>query len=346
MAFRQFTRCVEPADYRRRSYARMAAQAAAVSAPFAALGALKPWCLLLLLEIFPLAFVIAYCRNWLYERLICLDGNRDVVGAVISISEPPGFLVPDWDNDYSINLLLRNTPFDVTQAVAEETPPYGELIHPHQAILDRQPETPGYPADGYTAKDKATGTESAALHCEFEGAGNHDLMQISEGALGFAIGAFLACLLLPFPADLVVSIMLAAAAFLLSLLGAILAKTVRQGSPSDVDPGLGDIHTNTGPGPNGQGVGADVLYVLGTWVYDPLHEGWNEIHPIKVCSRVGRPGGWDGDWGTQPADDVILRIREAFRVAQAEETKADQARPEHQWRVHPDLDACARDVIL
>jgi len=27
--------------------------------------------------------------------------------------------------------------------------------------------------------------------------------------------------------------------------------------------------------------------VSGTWVYDSAHEGWNEIHPIKKCLRLG-----------------------------------------------------------
>jgi hypothetical protein len=31
----------------------------------------------------------------------------------------------------------------------------------------------------------------------------------------------------------------------------------------------------------------DILVVKGTWVYDSAHEGWNEIHPILHCQRIG-----------------------------------------------------------
>ena len=44
-------------------------------------------------------------------------------------------------------------------------------------------------------------------------------------------------------------------------------------------------------------LGADLLVVMGRWVYDAGHNneghGWNEIHAIKLCERIGR---WDGAW--------------------------------------------------
>jgi hypothetical protein len=73
----------------------------------------------------------------------------------------------------------------------------------------------------------------------------------------------------------------------------------------------------------------------------PLHAGWNEIHPIKVCTKVGRS---DGSWSDQPPD-VILRARHEFEVARADETVASQARPEHQWQIHPDIDGCDPVII-
>ena len=55
------------------------------------------------------------------------------------------------------------------------------------------------------------------------------------------------------------------------------------GNPSDVNPNISSIHPAEVP----DGNGADVLVVKGTWVYDSAHEGWNEIHPIKQCQKVG-----------------------------------------------------------
>lgn len=347
MDYEQYTECIEPSRYRRRSFWNMSSMAAAATAGIASLAITKPWCMLFAIPIFPLVLTILYCRNWLYERLICLGGDVTVVGAAVSVSEPKGIRQwpPDWDNDYSVNLLLKNTEFDVLPEDAWESDPYGELVAPHDAITALGSEVPQYEKGGYLADDEATATTSAALHCEFEGDGNYQLLQICQATLGFVIASFLACVFLPWPADVILSIGLLALAVLLALFGLPLALLVNPGSPSDVNPDIPTIHTNTGPGQNGQGEGADVLYIEGTWVFDPLHEGWNEIHPIKACCIVGEPGGWDGDWSTQPTPAVILRLQQAFEAARAPETQTAQARPEHQWQVHPELDACTRVVI-
>ncbi len=83
-----------------------------------------------------------------------------------------------------------------------------------------------------------------------------------------------------------------------------------------------------------------------TWVFDPPHlgnnGGWNEIHPVKVASICGK---WDGSWTTS-VNTPIERIREGFNVAQAEETIANQALPENQWDLHPDLDGCVSEIAI
>lgn len=347
MAFEQFTRCIEPSKFKERSFGVMWAEAGLVAAPFAALATgLGHWiCLILVGQILGLAFLILYCRNFLFERLICLGGDRSVIGAVVSISSPPGVLKFDWDNDYSLNLLLQNTEFGVTQQEAEATPPFGELIAPQDVITN--PPVSRQTVGGRGLDEKGTGSISAVLHVEFEGAGVYNMMKISEGMLGFAIGAFFLCLLAPWPIDLILSLF----TFLAALLGVILSKFIRPGSPSDVDPALGTIHINEEDN-GGLGKGADVFYVEGTWVFDPLHEGWNELHPVKVCTKMGC---WNGDWNNLCCDptrdqptppDIILRLKREFELARAEETLANQARPEYQWRLHPDLDGCSRDIIL
>lgn len=336
MAFDQFTRCLEPSRFVPRSIALQAAQSAILAGLGLPLAIGHPICLIILGEIFFLAWIIAYCRNWLFERLLCLDGERDVIGLVVHISPPPGVFARDWDNDYSINLLLQNTEFGVTQAVAQESVPYGELIKPQAVITAEQPRTPGYDPDGYQVEDEATNTLSATLHAEFEGAGNFNLMQVSQGVLGVAVGAFLLCLIAPFPIDLILAIFV----FIAGAVGGIVSKFVRPGSPSDANKDVPTLHK-----------GVDVVYLQGTWVYDSLHEGWNEIHPIKRCCLVGC---WKGDWTDiecneesepTPPDIILLRLRKGFQEAQTAETLANQTLPEHQWQFHPDLDGCARDII-
>ena len=129
----------------------------------------------------------------------------------------------------------------------------------------------------------------------------------------------------------------------------LINKVGHPGSPSDVNPDLPTIDKDQ-----------DVLYLQGTWVYDPLHEGYNEIHPIKVCTKIGcwrETGPIPTANQTEGPPDtishargtllpIILRLRQGFQEAQAEATLANQWRPEHQWRFHPLIDACASDVIL
>jgi len=128
----------------------------------------------------------------------------------------------------------------------------------------------------------------------------------------------------------------AAVLALLALLAALIGALVGlgdTGSPADVDPSLGNLHTND---PAQNNLGADLLYVMGSWVYDSFHDGWNELHPIKACSRIGR---WDGDW---PAgfEDTIKRFDQAFEDANNPDTRDEQDHPRHEWTEHPDVDGC------
>jgi hypothetical protein len=334
MAFKQYTQCIPPSEHIEFNRAVVvAAQGILVgSTALAALLAAGMWgpCALIVLEITAVAMLVAYCRNWLYHRLLCLGGDRDCIAVIVSISPPdPALFDLDWDTDYSINLLLENNEFGALQAQVEQSSPYGFLIAPQASVT-----AIGRATQGHTAYDEATKSTSAVLHAEFEGAGNYYLLLGAEAALGLSIAALIACMYAPYP----VGVVLAVLALLAVLLGMLIGNNTSAGSPSDVN--AGELHTNTDDN-GGQGAGADVLYIQGTWVYDPLHEGWNEIHPIKVCTKVRV---WDGTWSTPP--NIILRLRKGFEVARAPETRANQARPEHQWRFHPDLDGCARDIIL
>jgi hypothetical protein len=221
--------------------------------------------------------------------------------------------------------------------------PYGHLIAAQPGVT-----AIGLGTRGSFAKDKASGKLAAVLHAEFEGDGNYKMLLASKVLLAFAIYALVACIFLPWPVDLILGGIIA----LISLLGLLLASLLGGfggGSPSDVNGG--DLQTNTTDPETGQAVNASVIYVAGTWVYDTLHEGWNEIHPIKECCIVGC---WKGDWSDYtcgdedtppPPPDIILRLRKGFQEAKTDETLANQARPEHQWRFHPDIDGCASDII-
>ena len=339
MPYRQYTRCVQPQDFVDFSRAVRIAAAGITSGAIAAAlaaAAAEPWCLLIAAEIGLLVSVIAYCRIWLYDRLICLGGDVEVIGVVASISPPNTALWDlDWDNDYSINVLMENCAYRCTGAEAAGSMPYGNLVRQQPGIASIGRHTPGHAA--FTDPD---GTQHTfGLHCEFEGEGNQTLLDAAEAALAFAVGALIACLLLPWP----LALMLGVAALLLMILAAIIGNYVRGGSPEDVESGVGELHPIQTDAEGNVVPGASMVYVAGTWVYDSLHEGWNEIHPIKAFTLVGGPEGWPGDWGAPPV--VIERVNDALDDAESDQTRDHQRKREHQWEIHPSVDGCSSVII-
>jgi hypothetical protein len=335
----QYTRCVAPADFVPRSFTRMTTQAAALAFALGVPAVLTgdPICILIAIEIGGLAFMVIYCRHFLYERLICLPGgDRDAIGAVVSVGEPKDRPWYDPDDDYTINLLLPCQPFGATKKESEKDP-YGELVRPNDVITN---PPVSLTTAGHFGTDKfGTGLETWGLHAEFEGAGVYARLQAFEALLGLAALGYAACLLgLP---GLILALLLLLA-FAAAWFG---SRAAGPGQPSDVNPDLPTIHVNDEDN-QGKGKGADLLYVQGTWVFDPLHDGWNEIHPVKVCTKFGT-GTWTGEWPPElcQSDVILLRLRDQFEVARAPETRANQALPQHQWQAHPEIDGCA-DVVI
>jgi hypothetical protein len=352
MAFKQYTRCIEAADFGSKwRFVTIASLLAGTPAALIAVAMGDPACLWIVLAIYVAAAAVAYYHNWLYNRLICLGGDRSAVGAIVSIGGPVelGLNFLDRDTDYSINLLLKNTNYGPSQdglskaeidgahaalkVAAEQSLPYGELVRQHPSVTGIIPDIGGHFAtDGKPGtNDGHTHQMAAVLHAEFEGDGNYKMLLASKILLAVAIYSLVGCLLGPFGWIFSLGILLFT---LLGLFFASLLGGFGGGSPSDVN--AGELTDNTGINDQGQGVGADIVYVEGSWVCDTLHERWNEIHPVKKCVKCGE-GKWTGSW---PSDDVILRLRNELQIADAEETIVNQAKPENQWVLHPAIDAC------
>lgn len=352
MAVQQFTRCIEPERFEPRSRPKMAAMAAVFAGTFAAYALLTghPLCALFAIQLWTCMLWILYCENWLYERLICIGGDVEAIGLVVKL-DPPKFTGKFWDvdNDYCFNLLLQCAGAGVQEGDPElQNSPYGVLIENKPVILALGSKVPGYKNNGYMVP--ADPPNSATLHCELEGSVIHDYYLLMQALLGITVLAFAACMILP-PWLSWISWLILAILLGLTFIGMYGSQFTHPGSPSDVNPDLPTIHKNE-----------DVLYVQGTWVYDPLHDGYNEIHPVKVCCKIGC---WNFNWANTNCDPdkgpteydkhclpgggtngIILRLRNALEEARAELTIANQKLPEHQWRFHPDLDGCIREVIL
>ncbi len=122
------------------------------------------------------------------------------------------------------------------------------------------------------------------------------------------------------------------------------------GNLTDVDPNLTSIHSAQRP----DGSGADIFALKGTWVYDSAHTGWNEIHPIKQCQKIGTMTGqgWaeievgDNSKIVQQIPDIPSWITgwcKLFDTITATATIKNQQLPQNQWTVHPLIDGCEPD---
>jgi hypothetical protein len=317
MAYRQYTSCTSRKNYIGKWAAQVIVAAAVAALPLIAGATLLP-----AVGLIVFAAIIAYCRWWLNDRLICLGGDVCALGWVVTVEPPSEKSGLDiFDTDFSFSMALAPDRLGVTQAEAE-LGPQGHLVKP-------QPETAGLDFKGNLVKQYANYDETATLHCEFEGGGVYDLLLAALIAFALCVAATIAYLI---PVvGWIIGLILSILAWLFGAGGAIVAAN-DQGNPNDVDANLGEIHEN-----DPTRMGADIVVVQGTWVYDSAHEGWNEIHPIKHCQRVGT---WGGNWsGLDPSParwcEAIGHVRDPLTIDA-------QRDPENTWAIHPVIDGCGR----
>lgn len=322
--YKQYTTCSQPSSWLSlAAYIVIATVPLLVGAVIAIAAA--GWCALFYLLVVAAAESVVVCEWWLNVRLICLGGggNRSAIGMLVNVEPSQGKsgIFNELDTDYSINLLLYPNLPGVTQATAEATAPFGELIK-DQHVGD------GF--EGETGKEPETKRESAVLHAEFEGAGIRDFLIGALVSFGLAMAALIACAAIPPPWGIIVAAILAILAFLAWLIGYLLGAG-DYADPTETEGTPNEFHTN-----DASDVGADLLYVHGSWVFDSLHEGWNEIHPIKKCAKVG---AWDGAW-PDDIEDKLKRFDDAFDDARSDVTIEKQSRPQYRWKIHPLIDGC------
>lgn len=355
MSYRQYTKCVSTDDFRGAPIANSVALGlfVALTALVTAMLATGGFSGLLAGAAGGIAIVtslLAFTHWWLYGRLICLGGDRCAIGMVISVEPPSKKDLPfdRLDSDYSINLLLPPHQPGATQAQVIATGVDGSLIAEQAASHRHYHEFKGESARSCDGKKcgYANCPETASLHCEFEGAGMFIFYQWLKAVLALLVAGTVAAALCLVPvigwvACLIAAIILAASAA--ALLAGLTHGLLDAASPSDVNPALGgELQQNAC-----DGTGADIVVVSGEWVYDSLHEGWNEIHPIRHCEKIGT---WAGTWASSfpsmtPFDGQALRDIwcRAVTAAGSPLTVANQKDPRNQWTVHPELDGCEPD---
>jgi hypothetical protein len=327
MAYNEYTTCTPSS-----SWQSMPAYIAWAVGPLTAvclpLIVTAGWCIPFYLLAITAAGVVAGCDWWLNVRLVCLGGDRSVVGMIVSVEPSRGKteFFGELDTDYSINLCIYPNLPGVSQSVAEASMPYGILMAETKGVKDDV----GFFRGEFAPEHDLPGMPvTAVLHAEFEGAGMRDFRIGALVALGLAIAAVVACALIPPPWGYVVAAILALLAFLAGLIGYLV------GDHDYTDPGDGAIPAEIHQ-PDNKGLGQDLLYISGRWVFDSFHEGWNEIHPVKVCTPIGT---WNGAWPTD-TDDRKKHADAGFDGVNDPQTKANQEDKRWRWEIHPYIDGC------
>jgi hypothetical protein len=358
-----YTQCAEASDYDSLNQYVQAGIAALLAGGVAAVIVLAsglPWCYLLAAELGIWAAGLAYCHWWLNGRLICLPAEVSAttgpavdvcaVGMFVSADQlqPSAwpYDLPDLDTDWCMDIVLYGT---------EPSKPVDILIGETNAIQNLglgfenggQGQTASYILqgvyDGSSAAYQNGGVTitSPVLHCEIEGAGVWDysnwlLVLFWATVAALAGQEALATIPVIGPiASVIWSIICAILAFLASLFGFYSSENDQANQPSG-SPGSTAYPFNA-PG-SASGNPASVVCVVGTWVYDSAHAGWNEIHPVMMVQPIGvtAPGpdgtyGWNPSWAQQCG---------MVNQASSPGTRDNQRQPTNSWLIHPSVDGC------
>jgi hypothetical protein len=282
--------------------------------------------------------VLAEVCRWLRGgKLLCLGHDECAIGLVYGL-EPVGFEKPfpeDIDNDYAINIILAPHLPSENEAMLQ-TGPQGRLITPQPVLKDHGLGWVGYKGGEFQNR------KSWTLHCEFEGDRPCTFCAAAKAAVAVTIAAAVICAI-PILGWIVCAI--AAAVAVVALVVLLIAGWLGadDGDPSHhaVNPGDGDLHT-----PDAAGQGGDYVVVTGDWVYDAGHDGWNELHPCRTVQKIHGAPYWRRGGSEEALRDFALVLADwcrATKEASAPATVQTQARPEHGWEVHPEVDGCRPD---
>jgi hypothetical protein len=349
MAAKQYTECVQPDDYVDLSGTAVGFRNILI---LLLSGLFTAWLIAVLVGGPPFLIgaialfttIVIYLTWWLHGRLICL--GRECLVGVVTGAGPSDPADKAGDNDFTMNVLLAPGPTKFTEDkhVYWETEPQGHLVAENDAILGIGR---GYVQGGADHQKYVT-----ALHCEFEGDGIHKLRQWAIAILGVLVLA-LAFDLLGVP---ILKGLLIILAIILSLFAGsdwiVPPAAPGAGDPRDIDPKLGELRAG------------HIVVVSGVWVYDSLHHGWNEIHPVLDCAILGEmylgntgdpadAAPWPTDFcggfdlGTQAGvEDGLARWCAKIEECHETEDGGSHDDPANDWVIHPLVDGCKPPPII
>lgn len=361
--YRKYTSCVKPRDcvplpLVLSASAFVAAIAAALTMSLLAVAALVP-----VLIATDLA-LISLCYWYLYGRLVCLgtrfscpDGplpdNQECAIGVIGAPGHSGLFRPRisglnitklGDDDSTMNILLAPGPrtWDDPDLDHYQNQVQGYLVAVNTDVINA-----GL-AYGTTSDDLSN---LKYLHCEFEGSGIRDFLDWLLEILAFLVAILLIQAFVPGGGILIA--LLAILAGLLTLFAGINLFTGAldpgaPGDPTDVSSTLGNLQAG------------DIVMVSGDWIYDSGHTGWNEIHAVHNCQKIGtiveNPDGswsWPPDIGGGLGLDTPPKVNAArtqwccaLSGAGGAVKGGSVTDPGNNWIIHPLVDGCNPQPVI
>lgn len=369
MTYKKYTNCVEPGNFIdlgftsngiRNIVLLILVYGAAGYAAIVLLGG--P--IAITIAIATITLLITFLYWWLNGRLICLGEdtrNCAIIGMVLGAGQSdPRLWKKAGDNDFNMNVLLPFAPTDVKFSSegklilskpkeAYWEPPQGHLVAENAKIVNIP--------QSYVQQDDLDLNYMKRIHCEFEGDGIQTLLYASCLILAILVASLLV------PYLWIVGVIIALLILFRRLLPWDAGTEPGHGSPLDVNPNLGELNRG------------DFVVFKGEWVYDSLHIGWNEIHPVKCCQKLEwvepplrLPDGrfdienfewkdfkWkDPDTGTIFSLDSLASFTsfqkhwcDAFEGCEEAEENGSRSNPVHDWGIHPSVDGCKPpDIIL
>jgi hypothetical protein len=338
VAYREYTTCVQPSNYIDLGFSYLVAMGleASVATGIIVLKAGGTTSVVVVsIMIALITVLISFCVWWLHGRLICLQGGQCVIIGMVTGSPTVEPLSKAGDDDASIFVLLAGGPPTMDQPILDYTQAVqGGMLAAQPAVINI--------GRGYSLNEKYT----KSLHCEFEGSGLQDVLEWATLILAMLI-ALLVLLLIP--GGPVISAIITLLIILLSLItGAAIVTSLFE----PLDPGNPDDVTDANYGTLAAG---DIVVIQGRWIYDSLHDGWNEIHAIHACQKIGAKDP-DAAWpvlvdGTDLGDptSVSAAIKawcDILAGSTGAEKGGNRTDPSNQWIVHPLLDGCQSGPII
>lgn len=291
-----------------------------------------------------IAAIFELCAFLSGGKLVCIEDNSCTIGRIMELipvgSDKHGF--EKMDDDFTMNTLPSpHSPVELRAEMIATDPYQGPF-------LAAQPATTGLglPFAGQSVQFDDISHDTDVFHVEVKGCRVHDVCNVWK-ALSFGAPVVGAICSIPLIGWVVCAV--AAAIWLAITAGAtaIAWAAAHSGDINDVlDPASGELSAANAK----TGEGGDVILVLGDWVYDAGHSGWNESQPVRYVQKL--TGVVDPKYQGMAAADPSL-VEEfkkevldvwCFHVKEASSppTIAAQKDPANDWHIHPKIDGCQK----